>query len=208
MATKKTNRQFIVTLNLPKPVPALVKYAVGIVNRMTGNASFPTPVPTLAAVTAAIDALEAAETATLARTKGAATLRDEKRAELVTLLKQLRGYIQTIADASADNAASIIESAGVTVKKTPVRKPRVFEAKPGPISGSAELVAASAARRAAYEWEYSIDGGKTWVVAPATLQAKTVVTGLTPGATVQFRYRGVTKTGEGDWSQDVSLIVK
>jgi hypothetical protein len=208
MTTKKTNRQFIVTLNLPKPAAALVKYAVGIVGRMTGNASFPTPVPTLAAVTAAINALEAAETATLARTKGAATLRDEKRAELVTLLKQLRGYIQTIADASADNAASIIESAGVTVKKTPVRKPRVFEARPGPVSGSAELVAASAARRAAYEWGYSTDGGKTWVLAPATLQAKTVVTGLTPGATVQFRYRGVTKTGEGDWSQDVSFIVK
>jgi hypothetical protein len=46
------------------------------------------------------------------------------------------------------------------------------------------------------------------VGAPVTLQAKTTVAGLTPGATVQFRYRPVTKAGEGDWSQTVVLLVK
>jgi hypothetical protein len=45
-------------------------------------------------------------------------------------------------------------------------------------------------------------------VAPVTLQAKTTIMGLTPGATVTFRYRGVTKTGEGDWSQLITFIVK
>jgi hypothetical protein len=32
--------------------------------------------------------------------------------------------------------------------------------------------------------------------------------GLTPGATVVFGSRAVTKTGEGDWSQPASIIVK
>ncbi|HEY8087061.1 MAG TPA: fibronectin type III domain-containing protein [Polyangiaceae bacterium] len=50
-----------------------------------------------------------------------------------------------------------------------------------------------AARRASYEWRYSLDGGKTWVPTAATLQTRTTVTGLTPGATVTFRYRAVTK---------------
>jgi DNA-directed RNA polymerase specialized sigma24 family protein len=54
----------------------------------------------------------------------------------------------------------------------------------------------------------SLDGGKTWVAAPSTLQAKTNVYGFAPGATVLFRFRPVTKAGEGDWSQPVSLIVK
>ena len=49
---------------------------------------------------------------------------------------------------------------------------------------------------------------KTWVTAPSTIQAKTTIPGLTPGSTMQFKYRAVTKTGEGDWSQAVSLIVK
>jgi hypothetical protein len=46
-------------------------YAEGIVKRMTGNPSFPSPVPPLATVTAAVDELRTAEAAALARTKGA-----------------------------------------------------------------------------------------------------------------------------------------
>ncbi len=172
------------------------------------GASFPNPTPPLASITTAINTLQNTETAALARTKGAVATRNEARTVLVTLLQQLKGNVRATADANVENSASIIEGAGMAVKKTPVRHPRVFEALPGAVSGSAKLVAASAARRASYEWEYNLDGGKTWVTAPATLQAKTSVPGLTPGATVQFKYRAVTKTGEGDWSQAVSLIVK
>jgi hypothetical protein len=176
---------------------------------MTGNPAFKTPVPSLATVTTAIGDLHVAQTAVQARTKGTVAIRDEKRMALVTLLKQLRGYVQTTADASPDNAVSIIESSGIAVAKTTARKPRVFEALPGAVSGSAKLVAPSAGPRASYEWECSTDGGKTWVTQPVTMQARTTVTGLTPGASVQFRYRPVTpKAGEGDWSHSLPLIVK
>jgi hypothetical protein len=198
----------IAVLVLPKPVPALVTYAQSIVKAMTGNPSFPSPVPTLATVATAIGALHDAETAALARTKGAVQARNDKRAALVTLLQQLRSYIQTVADADLETSATVIQSAGIAVKKTPAHKPRVFDAVQGAISGTVKLVTASAGRRASYEWQYSTDGGKTWVIAPATLQAKTTVTGLTPGATVDFRCRPVIKTGEGNWSQTVQLIVK
>jgi hypothetical protein len=205
--TTKSIHRSTVTLMLPQSVPALIVYAQGVVKRMTGNASFPNPVPTLAALTAAIDDLRAAETAALARTKGAAAARDEKRTALVALLQQLRAHIQATADADATNGTSIIESAGVAIRKTPTRHARAFAAKPGPVSGVVNVVAASAARRASYEWQYSTDGGKTWIAAPATLQARTKISGLVQGATVQFKYRAVTKTGEGDWSQAVSLMV-
>ena len=208
MSTSKQTHRPIAVLVLPKTVPALITYAQSVATAMTGNPSFPTPTPTLAAVTAGITALQQAEALALARTKGAAEARNNKRADLVTLLQQLRGYIQTVADADVETAATVIRSAGIAVRKTPVRKPRVFEAVQGAASGSAKLLAASAGRRASYEWQYSTDGGKTWVIAPATLQAKTTVTGLTPGATVEFRYRPVTKAGEGNWSQTVQLIVK
>ena len=206
--TKQSIHRPIAVLVLPKPVPALVTYAQSIVKTMTGNPSFPSPVPALTTVAAATGALHDAETAALARTKGAVQARNDKRAALVTLLQQLRGYIQTVADADVETADTVIRSAGIAVKKTGTRKPRVFEAAPGALSGSAKLVAASAGRRASYEWQYSTDGGKTWLAAPATIQAKTTVPGFTPGATVEFRYRPVTKTGEGNWSQTVQLIVK
>ncbi len=198
----------LATLKLPAKVAALIVYAQGIVKGMTANPSFPNPTPTLAQVTVAIAALNAAETAALARTKGAVLTRDNARTALVTLLKQLRGSIQTTADADAENSAAMIASAGVAVRKTALRPPRAFHATTGAVSGSAKVVVPAAARRASYDWEYSTDGGKTWVAAPSTLGSKTTITGLPAGTTVQFRFRALTKTGEGDWSQPTSLLVK
>jgi hypothetical protein len=93
-------------------------------------------------------------------------------------------------------------------EEDPTRAARTFDAKQGPLSGTAKVTAVAAGPRSSHEWQYSTDGGKTWVNAPTTIQAKTVITGLAAGATVQFRYRPVTKTGEGDWSQPASLLVK
>jgi hypothetical protein len=205
--TSKNVHRPTISLALPKAIPALIQYGQGIVKRMTGNPHFPNPTPTLTAVVVAINELQIAESGAQARTKGAVVLRNEKRTALVGVLQQLRSYIQSIADEDATNAASIIESAGVAVRKTPTRHARVFAARQGHVSGVANVVAAVAGRRASYDWEYSTDGGKTWVTLPSTLQAKTTVAGLTPGSTVQFKYRAVTKTGETDWSQPVSLMV-
>jgi hypothetical protein len=68
------------------------------------------------------------------------------------------------------------------------------------------LIAKAAAHRASYEWQYSTDP-KTWTVLPVTVQAKTDVVGLTVGTTYSFRVRPVTLTGEGNWTQVVSLNV-
>ena len=206
--SKTVTPHAVVSLKLPKRVAGLITYAQAIVKAMAGNTSFPSPIPSLAALTAAISDLQIAETAALSRIKGAVAVRDDKKAALVRLLQQLKGYVQTVADAAVDSGGAIIVSASLAVKKTAVRKPRVFEAVQGDATGSAKLIAASAGPRSSYEWEYSIDGGKTWVTAPVTLQARTLVSGLTVGSIVQFRYRPVTKAGEGNWSQPASLVVK
>jgi hypothetical protein len=206
-STTKSVRRPTITLALPTSVPALITYARGVVSRMTGNPSFPSPTPTLAAITAAIGDLQTAEIAALSRTKGAVASRDEMRTVLVGALQHLRAHIQSVADADPSKAASVIESAGVAVRKTATRGARAFAAKPGPVAGVAKITTVAASRRASYEWQYSTDGGKTWVTAPATLQAKTTIAGLASGSTVQFKYRAVTRTGESDWSQPVSMMV-
>ncbi|HEX8796641.1 MAG TPA: hypothetical protein VF765_37075 [Polyangiaceae bacterium] len=175
---------------------------------MTNNAYFPTPVPALALIAAALTALQSGEAQALSRLKGAVVARNDKKAALVALMQQLRSYIQTTADADPENSAAIIRSSGLPVKRIPVHKPRVFNVEPGAVSGSVEMVAATAARRASYVWGYSIDGGKTWIEVGPTLQAKTSVTALPVGTTVQFRYRAVTRTGAADWSQPISFLVK
>jgi hypothetical protein len=197
-----------VALYLPTKPVDLVTYATHVVNAMTGNAAFPSPTPTLAAIMAAATALQVAETAVLARGAGSVATRNQKKAALRLLFQQLGRYIQSVADETPENGPAIIASAGVAVGKTRVHAARAFTAQQGPVSGSAHLTAIVAARRASYEWQSSVDGGHTWVTAPGTLKASATITGLPVGVSVQFRSRAVTKAGEGDWSQSVVLVVR
>ncbi len=205
----KSIRRATISLAIPEKVADLLFFATNVAQKMTGNPHFPSPTPTVAALDAAVADLHSAQTSVLARMPGAATVRDDKRTVLVSLLQQLRGYVQAIADATPENAAAIIESAGLGVRKMPAHARRTFAAKHGPLSGSVTVTAPNAGPRSSYEWQYSTDGGKTWVTAPATTQGRTTITGLPAAATVQFRYLAVTpKGGQGDWSQPVSLIVQ
>jgi hypothetical protein len=204
----KSIQKSYVSLKLPSVVAALIVYVQGILAAMTSNPHFPSPAPALTAIAAALAALQQAEVAAQARTKGAVVVRNDKKGALVTLLQQLRAYVQATADADVENGAAIIQSSGFPVRKMPVRKPRVAAVEPGAMSGSVEVLAPTAARRAAYEWQYSVDGGKTWVEASPSLQAKQTVVGLPVGTSVQFRYRAVVKTGPLDWSQPLALLVK
>jgi len=208
MTTTKSVHRALAILNLPKIVAAIITAAQAIVTAMTNNAKFASPMPALSVVNAAIVALQIAEAAAIARTKGAVTARNDRKAQLIALLQQLRTYVQTVADTDPENSAAIIQSAGFAVKKTPLHKPRVFSVVQGAVSGTAKVIVPSAGHRASYDWEYSIDGGKTWVSLPSTLQAKTSITGVAQGATVQVRYRAITKAGIADWSQPVSLFMK
>jgi hypothetical protein len=204
----KATHQTTVTVKAPLKIGDLVTFVHNVITKLTNNPAFPNLAATIAALQAALTDLQAAETAALSRTKGAATVRNEKRAVVVTLLRQLKGVVQTAADAAPENAASIIESSGLAVRKVPTRAARAFTARPGPVSGTATVTAVAAGQRTFFEWQYSTDGGKTWVNAPSSVKTKAVITGLPVGTTAQFRYRTVSKTGEGDWSQAVALVVK
>jgi hypothetical protein len=203
-----TTPRSIVKLAFPTRVSALISLAKAIAQGLTGNASFPNPEPTVAAINAAIADLETAETAATTRVQGAVAARNGKRAALVALLQQLKGYIQKIADADRETAPALIQSVAMGVRKAPVHAKHAFGVKHGTVSGSAALVTAVAGRRASYEWEFSSDGGKTWQTAPPTMQTKTTIVGLQPGTSYSFRCRSVTKAGAADWSQPLALIVQ
>jgi hypothetical protein len=200
--------RIIAVLKLPeKRVPLLLVCARDIVERMTGNSWFPVPRPSLAVVRKAIDALDAAQTYRLTRTKGSAEVRDAKRVALLLLLEQLKTYVQRIANANAEHAVSIIESAGMYVKNVRGPAPRVFTVKQGRVSGEVDVGVPKAGERAGYEFQYSLDGGKTWLGVPFTTKTTVTIPGLKPGSTVHVRYRTVVKGVTGEWSQAISIIV-
>ena len=204
----KATHRVVCALRLPTAIGLLVSFVRAVILAMTGNPHFPSPSPPLATVDAALSALEKAQAAVAARVKGSVEQRDASRAALVVLLDTLRTYVQGVGDANPAIAAEIIQSAGFSVRKTGAPHKRVFSAVQGTTPGSIKVVAPSAANRASYDWEYSVDGGKTWQLAPSTLQAKTVITGFATGSIVSLRYRGTTKTGEGEWSPVISVVVR
>jgi hypothetical protein len=198
----------IVALKLPTRIKNVITFAQSVATAMNNNASFPTPNPPLATLLADIQALSTAEAAVLSRTKGAVETRNAKLAVVRADLENLKTYVQSVAGAgTAENAQAVIASAGMTARKTTLHDKPALAAKDGSVSGTVNLVAKSAARTAAYEWQYSTDQ-KTWTTLPMTLQAKTGVSGLTAGTTYYFRVQPVTRTGAENWSQIVSLLVK
>jgi hypothetical protein len=207
MASTNQNRVFV-ALKLPLPVPKLAKVAQAIIAAQTSNPHVPSPSPPLATLTAALDALVAAETATKTRAAGTVQARNVARTNLLSLLQASKANVQQLADANPEQGELIATSAGMGVRKTAARSKPPFAAKPGAVSGTVVLAAKAAAARASYDWQWSGDGGKTWTAVLPTLQAKTEIPGLPVATTVQFRFRAVTKAGAGDWSQPTALLVK
>ncbi len=117
-----TLHRSIVVLGKITTVPLLIALARAVVQAMTTNKStFPTPNPPLPQVTTDANALDTAQLATKSKTKGTVATRDEARTVLVADLHQLQAYVQQIADASPEHAAVIIQSAGMSVRKTAPR---------------------------------------------------------------------------------------
>ena len=91
----------IAVLKMSHKVKSLITFAQSVAAAMTGNTTiFPSPSPTLATFQANIAALVEAETAVVARTKGAADTRNAKLAVVRADLESLKIYVQNVVDAS------------------------------------------------------------------------------------------------------------
>ena len=95
---------------------ALVGKARNSVKMMTGNAAFPTPNPSLAAVDAGADKLETADdTYTFTRSRLAKEDRDLAFADLKNLYRDLGAYVQVASEGNKE----VILSAGMDVVRRP-----------------------------------------------------------------------------------------
>ena len=180
-----------------------------VLNIVNNPAFFVTPNPTVASINTNITNLETGETLAKTRVTGSAGARNLKYDALLKSVHGLQNYVQTLADNAVDEhtAIAIITASGFDLKNKGVRVKPDLEAKQGVVSGNINLIAKSSGNRNAYNWGKSSDN-ITWIELPPTLQSKTTVSGLTPGTTEHFRYRTITKTGAGNWSQSISILIQ
>jgi hypothetical protein len=199
----------VAVLNLSRSPKKLLTCAKAICSALEGNASFPNPDPSLAVLKADINALDDAETRAQTRAKGAAMARDAALKQVVSDLVHLRDYVQSVAETIPNPvaAAAVITSAFMSVKKPYQRSTPELSAKNTGVPGQVALAARTVAPKALYYWEHSLDQ-VSWTQVPETLKASTTVEGLPWAKVAYFRFRALTRTGKGDYSQVVSLLVQ
>jgi hypothetical protein len=207
--TKKTvTRTIHVVLKNPHKVGDFITHAQAIHDTMEANAKTLTnPSPVLTVLQTHITDLSTKEAATKSRTTGAVADRDAALKVVADDLSSERAYVETLVNADPANAVVIAQDAGMSLRKSSAHSKPVLAAKHGTVSGTVQVIAKAIKGGKTNEWQYSLDGGKTWIDMPPTTKANTAVTNLTPGVTVTFRQRAITKTGLTDWSQPVSSVV-
>ena len=183
----------------------LAEKARFIEERVQDNPRFATPTPTLAAVTAAREALEAA---TIAAKDGGRTLiaiRRARQAELKLLLDQLAGYVASVA---AGDAEAILSS-GFAVK----RSPSPVGELPAPVDLRAEITAfqgridlrwervPGAAGYQVYQCDTEPTDKTTWRQVGITTKARFSVSGLVSAHTYWFRVAAIGAAGVGPLSE-------
>ncbi|MGL4400442.1 MAG: fibronectin type III domain-containing protein [Luteolibacter sp.] len=182
-----------------------------VVTAMTGNAAYPSPNPTLAAVQAAGATLTARTTAAedIRKQSQIATLAQDTAEDAVdALLTQLASYVE---NASGGDAAQIL-SAGMGVRAEPSNNS--LPTAPGPIAtttgdgpGEVDLawprLVAGKSFIVQYATEPTAPDGD-WKFGTTSLKSSCTVGGLISGTRYWFRVAATGSAGQGPWSSPVT----
>jgi hypothetical protein len=183
-------------------IPNKVLKARNTVTLMTGNASYPTPNPTLATISTAADELETAynEAADGGKTKTA--VMRSKEQELDKLMIQLTAYVQ---EASNGNELVILSSGlEVAAPKTPPQDlpaPQNLIAEMGTNEGEVYLRWKKVDKAKSYLLQSSADGATNWqTLNTVSTKSNAVIAGFTSGDKTWFRACAVGPKGNSPWS--------
>jgi hypothetical protein len=183
-----------------------------IVERMSGNAAFPNPVPALGAITDSVQALRKAIADALDGGKTATAVKNARHKELRLLVNQLAGHVASVAEG---NELAIL-SAGFGVRKPgkPVPEPAMPTGLQVYISahtGRVDLAWDPVYPAVTYHIQWTAGdptNEKAWELVAVSTRSSAKVTGLPSGQLSHFRVAGIGTKGMGPWSQVASTLVK
>ena len=181
---------------------------------MTGNASFPTPDPPLADVTAAVDKLEDDYNDAQGKRQTAQAATNQQNlseAEVDRLATALGGYV----DGVAKGDETIILSAGMSTKAAatpvgPLPAPSALGAAGGDMEGEIDLNWQPLKGARSYTVVKSTTGNVAnagdWTPAATGTRSKATVSGLVSGTRYWFRVAAIGSAGQGPWSDPATAI--
>ncbi|MCC6372193.1 MAG: hypothetical protein IT236_14410 [Bacteroidia bacterium] len=189
------------------PEGKLTKADAGL-TAMDTSGNFPEanwPLPK-ASVTKAINDLDLAIKAVATGAPGSVSHMHEMERQLLAVFNLLRSYVEMTANNSTD-AKAVIESAGMVAYLSGGGAGPITDLTLTAIGGG--VVQINVPRNAgvvAFVYQYSTDGGITWLPLDISKTASYQLKGQTPGATLNFRFAPIAKT-QGAFSQPKSIMV-
>jgi len=180
-----------------------------ILNAMTGNAAYPSPVPTLATLAASGSAFTAAVQANDGGT-GAVARRDQARAGVVEVVRQLAPYVQ---HASEGDRVTLLTS-GFPLQRLrggggaqPIAAPTGVKIRRGQASGQVVVRCTRVPTARVYEWRYAPAATPTaWTLTDTAAAASRVIEGLVPATQYVVQVRAHGRVGASDWSESVTEV--
>jgi len=193
-------------------IPHKTALAVRIVDAMTGNATFPTPNPALAAITTAATALtDKAAVAQQARLNAVNATTEQVAAEVAldALLTTEGNYVQTTS--SGDEGKILSAGMDVRADSAPIGElpaPDNLSATTGDHPGQIDLHWNRVKGAMSYLIQQSADPptATSWAQASASTSSKATMANLTSGTKYWFRVAALGAAGPSDYSQPAARI--
>jgi len=190
----------------------LVALANTIKTAMTGNANFPTPNPTLAALGTLITTTTTKIAAYDSAKAAAETALADRDAAVVALRGGLAQEASYVENASGGDAVKI-ESAGMSVRAPsvpvgPVTQVLDLVLSQGDFDGTLDLVCQPVRGAKSYEIQVSPDPPGTWTPKMTASKSSATLEGLTSGAKLWVRVRAIGADNQpGPWSDPATKVV-
>ena len=192
-------------------VPKQVERSRLIQGALTGNASYATPVPSLATVKTATDNLETAYNESRGRDKNKIQIMKLRRAEMLALITQLAAYVQSTSGGDTE----IILSSGFDIivrgaPQPPVGQVLNLRLSNGTVSGKVKALWDKVPGARLYVITASIDplDMKLSEFKGVSTKTRFQIEGLTPGTKYWVRVAAIGKDGLGNWSDIASKIAE
>ena len=185
----------------------LIAFTKKVTTLMTGNTQYPSPSPTLAVITTAVDDFETKVHDALNGGKIAIAARNAARVELLSLMRQLASYVQ--GNCGAD--LLLLLTSGFEA----VRAPSKAGILPAPRNPSLSLTDKSGellfkfdrvVNAANYTIETATSAAGPWTEWDISSTSRVVIDGLTPGQTYWARARANGTAGPSDWTVPTSSM--
>ena len=185
----------------------LIAFVRNVITLMTGNAQYPSPSPTLAALTTSVNDFETKVHDALNGGKIEIAQRNASRVNILAMLRQLAAYVQ--GNCGEDLHVLLASGFDAVRSRSPVTMPNPPQNPSLSLTGkSGELLFKfdRVSNAVAYSTQTATNANGPWEDYDLTTTARVLIVGLTPGTVYYARACANGSAGASEWTAPTSAM--